>query len=605
MDGKNILATNKRYKTKNINGVNAVHLGDLGLQYGIIDPQNSVPYIDVNNVQRVLDLDKAMGQYGTRYKITSAMGGQHKGGPRSHGSGQKLDIAPIEGTTFNPQIMSYLNKNYVGNGAVGQETDHIDISIGRRNGMDQQPIMRPGPELLNPTNQLTGAYQGGLLSNAQIYDLIQKQQNALARQYDIAAARNSAQENINKATAEVVPQINEQMYQNIDDPIVFQHAQQHADDAQNKARDIAQRDLALAQLEYYRQRNPEEMANMYDERVQRFLDTMNAQNPYNQTKGKVQGYQIDPKEYAKALARDNALSSYMRGAAMMNANSNPRLAAMQMEAARQGQNTAEQYLKQAQMNYIGQVANQLGVPPEVIQKEMEHNMKMAEALAPGASSAYKEAAVLQPNQNLRTYMTEVPKVAEDVYKDTILDEQERMNELLQRNKMYKELNLPAAQAQQQSLKDITEMQGKYPQQTLEKYKTQSGNTSKADQAIVQGTTSMTGNYMKNVADTNKNINTQVERAYEEQGKDMRKAIDVAQKAVKAEEKKKDTTTEDLLKDAQKKNTYVKGIASQLIDPRTGFLPDDPGVLYNALQNDGILTQDEIDKYIKRYYPNIK
>lgn len=594
MDGKNILTTNKRYKTKRINGVDAVHLGDLGLQYGIIDSQNSVPYIDVNNAQKVLDLDKAMGQYGTRYKITSAMGGSHQGGPRSHGAGQKLDIAPIQGTTFNPQVTSFLNKNYVGNGAIGQEPDHFDITIGGGNRVD----LRPAPGIYNANPQLNQLYNQGMLSNAQMYDEMVRQQAELARQYDIARARNEAQERINQATQQAVPQIQEQMMTNIDDPMVFQHQQQHSEANKDLARDTARRDLDLAQLEYYRQRTPEEMANMYDERIQRFLNTMNAQNPYNQVQGQVQGYQINPEQYAKALARDNALSSYMRGAAMLNANSNPRLAAMQMEAARQGQNTAEQYLKQAQMNYVGQVANRLGLPPEVVQKQMEHNMKMAEALAPGASSTYKEASVLQPNQNLRTYMAEIPKQSEKIYGDTVADEENRMNELLQRNKLYSEINKPAANAQVNSLGEIAEMERKYPQQVLEKYQTQAGNISKPNQAIIQGNTSMTDKIMEDLQKAYQDINKQQMAAYQEQGKDIRKVMDIRQQQQKAQTP---STTNNPLAQAQKKNTFVNSVIKGYTDPYTGE-PREGSMDDFALelQKNGF-TPDEIATYVKRYY----
>ena len=174
-----------------------------------------------------------------------------------------------------------------------------------------------------------------------------------------------------------------------------------------------------------------------------------------------------------------------------------------------------------------------------------------------------------------------------------------MKNLLDRNKIYTDINKVAGGAQANSLADITEMQRRYPQQALEKYQTHAGSTSKADQALIQGTSSMTGNLMKEVGDNVKNINTQAERVNEEQGKDYRKALDIVQQQNKTQDKKE----ADPFKEAQKKNSYVSGIVKQIADPLTGYLPQDGGrALKNALMTDGILSNKEIAGYIMRYYP---
>lgn len=602
MDGENILATNKRYKTQKINGYNAVHIGDIPLQYGRVSSQNSMPYIREDYIDKLLDLDQQMGKTGNRYKITSNIGGKHATGPRSHSNFEKMDIAPENGTMFNQAGRNYLTSNWVGNGAVGPEYDHWDLSFNPKGGrlMDQN-VMRRGPNFINASPQLQAAYNQGMLTNAQMYDELVRQQKELARQYDIAAARNSAQQNIDDITNQYVNNVNEQMYQNVDDPIVFQHDQQHANLAQDQARGQAIQDLNDAKTEYYLQRTPREMADMYDDRVNRFLTVMNQQNPYTQLQNSGTNYNIDP-ETLRNINRqanlDRAYSNVMMGRAIMDAQVAPQRAAIEAQAARQGQNIAEQMMRQAQNQYYIDAANRLGIPPEVIQKQTEHQMKMAEALAPGASSAYKEASVLQPNQNLRTFMTEVPKNSEKIYSDTIEDEQNRMKNLLDRNKLYSNLNKVAGEAQAQSLADITEMQRKYPQQVLDKYKTLSGSTSKADQAIVQGTSSMTGNLIKGVGDNIKNINTQAEKVNEEQGKDYRKALDLVNQQNKTKEKKES----DPFKDAQKKNNYVGGVVKQITDPLTGALPNDQGQrLMAALRADGVLNEREIANYVLRYY----
>ncbi|MBP5596341.1 MAG: hypothetical protein J6Y02_13220 [Pseudobutyrivibrio sp.] len=603
MDGKNILPSNKRYKTQKINGYNAVHIGDLPLQYGRISSQNSMPYIREDYVDKLLQLDQQMGKTGNRYKITSNIGGKHATGPRSHSNFEKIDIAPENGTIFNQAGKNYLTSNWVGNGAIGPESDHWDLSFNPKGGrlMDQN-VMRPGPNFINANPQLQAAYNQGMLTNAQAYDELVRQQNELARRYDIAAARNSAQQNIDEATNQYVDNINEQMYQNIDDPIVYQMQQQRANQAQEQARGQAVQDLNEAKAEYYLQRTPKEMADMYDDRVNRFLQAMNMQNPYTQLENSGVQYNIDEntlRNINRQANLDRAYSNVMMGRAMMHAKTNPQLAAVEMAAAQRGQNIAEQMIRQAQNQYYIDAANRLGIPPEAIQQQSEHQMKMAEALAPGASSAYKEASVLQPNQNLRTFMTEIPKNSEKIYSDTVEDEQNRMKNLLDRNKIYTDINKVAGGAQANSLADITEMQRRYPQQALEKYQTHAGSTSKADQALIQGTSSMTGNLMKEVGDNVKNINTQAERVNEEQGKDYRKALDIVQQQNKTQDKKE----ADPFKEAQKKNSYVSGIVKQIADPLTGYLPQDGGrALKNALMTDGILSNKEIAGYIMRYYP---
>ncbi len=600
----------KKYKTQKINGYNAVHLGDLPLQYGRISSQNSMPYIREEYIPKMMELDKQMGTTGNRYKITSNIGGDHKGGPRSHANFEKMDIAPDQRagfTSFNKAGINYLNNNWVGNGAIGLESvpgsyPWYDLSFNAKGGrlMDQN-VMRPGPNFINASPQLQAAYNQGMLTNAQAYDELVRQQNELARRYDIAAARNSAQQNINDATDQYVDDINEHMYQNVDDPIVYQMQQQRANQAQEQARGQAVQDLNEAKAEYYLQRTPKEMADMYDDRVNRLLNVMNQQNPYTQLQNSGVDYNIDEdtmRNINRQANLDRAYSNVMMGRAMMHAKTNPKLAAVEMAAAQKGQNIAEQMMRQAQNQYYINAANRLGIPPEVIQKQAEHQMKMAEALAPGASSAYKEASVLQPNQNLRTFMTEIPKNSEKIYSDTVEDEQNRMKNLLDRNKLYGNLNKVAGEAQAQSLADITEMQKKYPQQTLDKYKTHAGSTSKADQALIQGTSSMTGNLMKEVGDNVKNVNTQSERVNEEQGKDYRKALDLVNQQNKTKEKKES----DPFKEAQKKNTYVNGVVKQITDPLTGVLPNDQGQrLMAALRADGVLSEREIANYVLRYY----
>lgn len=588
------------YKTKKINGYDAVHIKDIPLKHGRISSQNSMPYIRLDYVSKLQDLDNQMGATGNRYKITSNIGGSHAGGARSHSNFEKMDIAPENGTIFNNAAINYLNNNWVGNGAVGNEGDHWDLSFNAKGGRMDQNILRPAPGLMNAGPQIMNLYNTGQITSAQMYDLMKKQQEELASRYDVGRARDEAQQRIINATADAIPQVNEQMYQNVDDPIVFQMAQQKAMANKQGARDIANRDLALAQGEYYNQRTPQQMTDEYNAQIERFLNYMASQNPYIQAQAaQVQPFNVDANEYNRKLEGDRFYNKAMRGLAIDAMNSGkPNLANLYQQNA-MSRNEADQYFKDAQMQYNMNVANQLGLPPEVVQKQMEHQMKLAEALAPGASSAYKEAAVLQPNQNLRTYMTEIPKQAENIYGDTVTDENQNMQDLLSRNKMYRYMNTPAAIAMVNSLGDITQMESKYPQQTLNKFGIVAGNVSKPNQAMIQGTSSMTGNAMKSVQDNAQNINNNLIDIYEEQSKDLRKWADIANqsnKTTRAEEKN------SALKKAKEKQSLVNSVLSKLSDISTGYPQKGTEEQFmNVLRNTGEFTEKELADLVMMYY----
>lgn len=588
------------YKTKKINGYDAVHIKDIPLKHGRISSQNSMPYIRLDYVSKLQDLDNQMGATGNKYKITSNIGGSHAGGPRSHTNFEKIDIAPENGTIFNNAGINYLKNNWVGNGAIGNEGDHWDLSFNAKGGRMDQNVLRPAPGLMNAGPQIMNLYNTGQITSAQMYDLMKKQQEELASRYDVGRARDEAQQRIINATNDAIPQINEQMYQNIDDPIVFQMAQQKAMANKQGARDIANRNLALAQGEYYNQRTPQQMTDEYNAQIERFLNYIASQNPYMQAQAaQVQPFNVNADEYNRKLEGDRFYNKAMRGLAIDAINSGkPNLANLYQQNA-MNRNEADQYFKDAQMRYNMNVANQLGIPPEVVQKQMEHQMKLAEALAPGASSTYKEAAVLQPNQNLRTYMTEIPKQAENIYNDAVTDENQNMQDLLSRNKMYGYMNTPAANAMVNSLGNITQMESKYPQQTLDKFGIVAGNVSKPNQAMIQGTSSMTGNAMKSVQDNAQNVNNNLMDIYEEQGKDLRKWADIvnqSNKTTRTEEKN------NALKKAKEKQSLVNSVLSKLSDISTGYPQKGTEEQFmNVLRNTGEFTEKELADLVMMYY----
>ena len=147
------IRTNKVYNTlptKEIHGVRAVALRSLGLYGGINPAENSIPYIAANNAGKVQTLDTYLHSKGYKFRYSSAMGGGHAGGPRSHGAGQKVDLV-IEnnGGKLNAADERWLRNNGFygrGTGAVGYHNAgsgwHYDLSVSSGIAMAAKEIAR-------------------------------------------------------------------------------------------------------------------------------------------------------------------------------------------------------------------------------------------------------------------------------------------------------------------------------------------------------------------------------------------------------------------------------------------------------------------------------
>jgi len=127
--------------TKKVNGIDAVAMKDLGLK-GAISSENSVPYIAANNAQNLKNLDNYLTAKGYKFSYTSAMGGGHAGGARSHGAGQKVDLVLNGGGQLSKEDEKWLMKNgFIGNGAVGYHNAgsgyHYDLSVSGGKGLTE------------------------------------------------------------------------------------------------------------------------------------------------------------------------------------------------------------------------------------------------------------------------------------------------------------------------------------------------------------------------------------------------------------------------------------------------------------------------------------
>lgn len=133
------LPSNLRYETKN--GITAVAMSSLGLR-GRISSENSIPYIAANNAQNLKNLDAYLTSRGYKFDYTSAMGGSHAGGAKSHGAGQKVDLVLRGGGRLKKEDEEWLMRHgfYGGNtGAVGYHNAgsgfHYDLSVGQGAGL--------------------------------------------------------------------------------------------------------------------------------------------------------------------------------------------------------------------------------------------------------------------------------------------------------------------------------------------------------------------------------------------------------------------------------------------------------------------------------------
>lgn len=137
-----------------INGVDAIAMSSLGLR-GIISKQNTNPYIARENAGRLIALDQYFANKGIDIEYTSAMGGNHVGGKKSHAMGNKIDFVRKDRKPFSKEDLRWLEMNgYIhGNtGAVGWHDAgsgyHVDASIGGYNNV----TTIPGKAVVNKTD---------------------------------------------------------------------------------------------------------------------------------------------------------------------------------------------------------------------------------------------------------------------------------------------------------------------------------------------------------------------------------------------------------------------------------------------------------------------
>jgi hypothetical protein len=129
---------------------NTVDMRKMGL-HGGISKGNSKPFIAQQNAGRLRELDDLLKSWGVDFEYTSAMGGKHAGGARSHGAGAKVDLVLKKGGRLTKQQEQELvRRGFYGGatGAVGYHDAgsgyHYDLSVLDKNKAGSTRIASAG-----------------------------------------------------------------------------------------------------------------------------------------------------------------------------------------------------------------------------------------------------------------------------------------------------------------------------------------------------------------------------------------------------------------------------------------------------------------------------
>lgn len=602
------------YKTKKIGNVNAVHIGDLGLKYGKISPNNSLPYVNVDYANKLIEMDKGIGE---PYYITSAMGGQHASGPRSHGAGVKLDLVGSQsGGKFSPRAQDYINKNYIGNGAIGWHNAgsgyHNDITLLGGKGMQNSalngaPVYLPPPQLRDVSGQVMGLGQTG----AQYVQGYNENYNNLVKEldnrYNLAREQAQAEQNVQNTVNTYVPQANTQMGMNV---IPTEEIQRRANQAaiDNTIAGIQSQDARnFAVNEYRNQPSAQDNINLLNEQYNQFMNNYVDSNPLlqqyyqaQQTGQLPQGaYQVDPERLAQLYAGDKARNDYL----MTRAAQGDDYAKFYLANGGQS-NEADKYLQNAQLLNQIALANQYGIPYEQLMANVKQMGEYQKAITPNMIAGINDT-IAQQGQNFRKIADVVPTTASKDYTTNVQANQDLLSSLINANKGQIEINKPGADIIKQGAQDVTEMQAKRPSEVNKKYETTAGLYKAPVQPTIQTMGSLINTTSENLTGMNKNINTANTDIYGSTATQYNKARDIISKA----EAEGQQSPENVLKTVKAKQDVYNNAMKLLVgkDPVSGLPTINAGdtnkILFaQSLLNSGLYTEDEVASLMNQLFP---
>lgn len=602
-----------KYKTRKINGYNAVHIGDLPLKYGRVSSQNSMPYIREDYIPKLMELDKQAGIHGSRYKITSNIGGSHKGGPRSHANFEKMDIAPDEKagfTKFTSGFDSYLNANWVGNGAIGDEGDHKDLSFNAKGGrMNNRPIFVNQPGLIDPRAQNNQIAQTGQLTNALYLKMLKDYSDKIANQYNPTTAMQQVAPQMDKATADAVRIANEQMGRDTltpDEQAQIIAAQQADTDTQ---RAIAQGALANTVNSYNNMPTAEDNARFMQEQYNQLIDRFKGDNPYLATQGQINPYQIDVDAYNRRLAADRANNAAQSSLAIDQAlMGNDTAAKIMLDRA--NSNQAEDLLKQANLAYQLDVANKLGLPPEVVKDNWDKLAGIYKEATPGMVSASKES-MTQPQQNWRELASVEAPTAAKIYGTAAGANEADVNAIQKANQQQIDINKPGATVVTDSNLEKQKMYGKQPELVQKQADSLLSAMGYPTASAIQGSSGITQENIKSDTSAANNINTNAVKEASSQQTALNQANKLANQEAKEVKKDTDILTPknlgDLIKLQNAKDKTLANIKKEIVAQGNPNVVD-PANFQKAVTMLGmsqLFSNEEKEAILAQWFPGMK
>lgn len=598
-----------KYKTqKKINGYDAVHISELPLKYGRISSQNSMPYIRTDYIPKLMELDKQMGATGNRYKITSNIGGTHQGGPRSHANFEKMDIAPDQRagfTSFNKAGMNYLNNNWVGNGAIGNEGTHMDISFNAKGGgMNNNPIFVNQPNLIDPRGQNANIALQGTVQNALYYKMLQDYAKQLQKDYNLEEAMKQSQKDIETVSQDAVKRANAQMAQNTLTPEQQKaYIEQKALDTQGQ-RDIANLALANTVQGYNNLPTAEANADFIQDRYNRLLAQYQRANPYLATQGQVTPYQIDEQALQRAMNADRFNRNAQTGLAMQEAlKGNTEVAKIMLGRAEE--NETDKLFKDAQRAYQLQVANQLGLPPEIVQDNWNKLADIYKEATPGMVSGIKES-MTQPQQNWRTEAQVLAPTAADIAKATSIANAGDVEALQKVNQQELEKNKPGATIITTEAEQLAKIFGGRPELYQKQLDSLLSAMSNPTTTAIQGSTGITKEAMQSNTNAANNLNTNLTKGAESAQKALTAANKLAVTNLPKEQGDilQPKTTADLIKLENARQKTLADIKKEIVTVGNPNVidPAKRNIAINRLNMSPYFTDEEKMAILEMWFP---
>lgn len=512
-----------------------------------------------------------------------------------------IEVTNSAGVNLDPITRKGLG---IGGNKLASQGFYPGLPTGAAAPTVQVPVQ---PQLMSPIEDTGMIGNDVLAANAALAEQHRARQEELARQYDITRELQQADARLREMQNAAVGEANDQMYRGLTNPYTMQDRinQLYAQDELGRA--AAQRDLGTIYQDYQNRRNSEDMgrflANAQQQMNQEFINN----NPILRSQqmiqsGQMPGYSINQQEYNRALARDAATNGFLQSQALIHAQSNPELAAMEANLAAQNQAAggyANRMLQRANAEYQNQLANQYGVPYQALMDASKQMSQYQTAYAPNYMSAQKEA-MMQPEMNFRTTTEKFVPAITDIQKNRTAAMDANLDSLIKANQMYMQANTPGADIIKKNYEQRGALQVQQPKLIENKYEQHSTALGAPTVPQMQGQTTIAGKEIEALSKAAQDYNRNVTDMYKEENK---AAIENQRAETKLRTSKQAATPEEkyqenVIKDTDKVIKYIMNPVTSRPDPNNAIL----AIQY--LASTGRYSNEEIKNMVQGYYPGV-